>query len=61
MNDRREGWGVPRFQDVLRAAAGRGANAAVDEVRSQLVRFIGYELQYDDMTLLVLQRSKGDT
>lgn len=57
MNDRREDWGAPRFQDVLRASAGRGANIAVDAVRRELAQFIGYELQYDDMTLVVMQRT----
>jgi sigma-B regulation protein RsbU (phosphoserine phosphatase) len=61
MNDRREDWGVPRFQDVLRAGAGQGARAAVEAVQRNLVQFIGYEPQYDDMTLVVLQRTQGGT
>ncbi len=61
MNDRREDWGNPRFQNVLRSDAAKGARAVVEAVQRELVQFIGYEPQYDDMTLVVLQRTMGGT
>lgn len=59
LNDRQEEWGLTRLRSVVREETAAGAQAIVDRVRQELLAFVGDVAQYDDMTLVVMQRKGG--
>lgn len=61
MNAEHEEWGLAKLQHAVLAGATGGSSAIVAHVRQELLAFAGDVAQYDDMTLVVLHRSRGST
>jgi sigma-B regulation protein RsbU (phosphoserine phosphatase) len=55
-NEAGEEFGEARLLDVLRADAHRPAEALISDVLAAIDSFVGYAPQFDDITLLVVQR-----
>jgi sigma-B regulation protein RsbU (phosphoserine phosphatase) len=57
LNGREEEFGVERLEQIIRANIDRSANDMVGAIDQAVTAFVGDELPFDDLTLVILKRN----
>lgn len=60
LNSQHQEWGISNLVNTILSNATASAQMIVNHVQQELLAFIGDMTQYDDMTLVVMSRRKGD-
>jgi sigma-B regulation protein RsbU (phosphoserine phosphatase) len=60
INEKEEDFGMARLLDQARALSGSSATDIVNAVTRAVAHHVGGEAQFDDFTLVVLNRVEGD-
>ncbi|HNX53088.1 MAG TPA: SpoIIE family protein phosphatase [Pontiellaceae bacterium] len=55
LNEKNEEWGTASLLKTIDSEAAAGVDSLIQAVRSRLVRHVGAQQQYDDMTLIALE------